>query len=223
MDEYSFKYRNRKNTGQITSLGNEIYNLVKSVKIGGILVFFQCYEYLLNCYNIWLENKIIQKYKQIKEVFFDLSFNRQKSEETIRQTKKNNNLLLFTVYRGRSSEGVNFHDDEARMVICVGMPYPKLSDSRVILKKDYLDQKHRIENNNFNGWKWYKEEAINAVNQSLGRLIRNKNDYGIMICFGIEFSERRIQFSKWINDNISQKSYIRLKENDTNYFKGLDT
>ena len=44
-----------------------------------------------------------------------------------------------------------------------------------------------------------------------------------MICFGIEFSERRIQFSKWINDNISQKSYIRLKENDTNYFKGLDT
>ena len=146
MDEYSFKYRNRKNTGQITSLGNEIYNLVKSVKIGGILVFFQCYEYLLNCYNIWLENKIIQKYKQIKEVFFDLSFNRQKSEEIIRQTKKNNNLLLFTVYRGRSSEGVNFHDDEARMVICVGMPYPKLSDSRVILKKDYLDQKHRIEN-----------------------------------------------------------------------------
>ena len=132
-------------------------------------------------------------------------------------------MLLFTVYRGRNSEGINFNDDEARMVICVGMPYPQSSDIRVILKKDYLDEKCKMENNKFNGWKWYREEAINAVNQSLGRLIRHKNDYGIMICFGIEFSERSIKFSKWINDNISQKSYIKLKENDINYFNGLDT
>ena len=44
-----------------------------------------------------------------------------------------------------------------------------------------------------------------------------------MICFGIEFSEKNIKFSKWINDNISNDSFIRLKENDKNYFKGLDT
>ena len=133
-------------------------------------------------------------------------------------------MLLFTVYRGRNSEGINFNDDEARMVICIGVPYPQLSDIKVILKKDYLNQKYKMEKNkNFNGWKWYREEAINAVNQSLGRLIRNKNDYGIMICFGIEFSERNIKFSKWINDNISNDSFIRLKENDKNYFKGLDT
>ena len=159
----------------------------------------------------------------MKKVLFDSYNNRKYNEDFIRENKKNNNLLLFTVYRGRTSEGINFHDDEVRMVICIGMPYPNLSDIRVILKKDYLDKKSKIENNDFNGWKWYKEEAINAVNQSLGRLIRHKNDYGIMICFGIEFSQYDIQFSKWINDNISQKSYIRLKENDINYFNGLNT
>ena len=223
MNNYSFKYNNRNNENQITSLGKEIYNLVESVKIGGILVFFQSYEYLEKCHTIWLESKITQKFESMKKVLFDSFNNRKYNEDFIRENKKNNNLLLFTVYRGRTSEGINFHDDEVRMVICIGIPYPNLSDIRVILKKDYLDKKSKIENNDFNGWKWYKEEAINAVNQSLGRLIRHKNDYGIMICFGIEFSQYDIQFSKWINDNISQKSYIRLKENDINYFNGLNT
>jgi len=220
---YSFKYQKRNNEEQIASLGKEIYNLVKSVKIGGVLVFFQCFKYLHDCYIEWLGSEIIKKFQSIKTVFFDIYLNRKSSEEFIKEKKASNNLLLFTVYRGRNSEGINFNDDEARMVICVGMPYPQSSDIRVILKKDYLDEKCKMENNNFNGWKWYREEAINAVNQSLGRLIRHKNDYGIMICFGIEFSERSIKFSNWINDNISQKSYIKLKENDINYFNGLDT
>ena len=220
---YSFKYQKRNNEEQIASLGKEIYNLVKSVKIGGVLVFFQCFKYLHDCYIEWLGSEIIKKFQSIKTVFFDIYLKRKSSEEFIKEKKASNNLLLFTVYRGRNSEGINFNDDEARMVICVGMPYPQSSDIRVILKKDYLDEKCKMENNNFNGWKWYREEAINAVNQSLGRLIRHKNDYGIMICFGIEFSERSIKFSNWINDNISQKSYIKLKENDINYFNGLDT
>ena len=223
MNKYSFIYEKRNNKNQIASLGIEIYNLVKSVKIGGILVFFQSYEYLKKCHITWLESKIIQKFNSIKKVFFDEPFNKKYSEEFIRENKANNNLLLFTVYRGRNSEGINFHDDEARMVICIGMPYPNLSDIKVILKRDYLDQKYKMQKKNFNGWKWYKEEAINAVNQSLGRLIRHKEDYGIMICFGVEFSKRGIQFSKWINDNISHKSYIKLKENDINYFNGLNT
>jgi regulator of telomere elongation helicase 1 len=223
MNNYSFKYNNRTNENQITSLGKEIYNLVESAKIGGILVFFQSYEYLEKCHTIWLESKITQKFESIKKVLFDSYNNRKYNEDFIRENKKNNNLLLFTVYRGRTSEGINFHDDEVRMVICIGIPYPNLSDIRVILKKDYLDKKSKIENNDFNGWKWYKEEAINAVNQSLGRLIRHKEDYGIMICFGNEFSQYGIKFSKWINDNISKKSFIKLKENDRDYFEGLKT
>ena len=134
-------------------------------------------------------------------------------------TKKNNNLLLFTVYRGRSSEGINFSDDEARMVICIGVPYPKLTDIKVQLKKDFLDERNKRENIGFDGWKWYREEAINAVNQSLGRLIRNINDYGIMICFGIEFSYNIRYLSKWIKNN--KMPIIVLKENDNYYFGQL--
>ena len=125
------------------------------------------------------------------------------SEKRIIKDKKNHNLLLFTVYRGKNSEGINFSDDEARMVICVGVPYAKLSDIKIYLKREFLDKKNKIEKNGFTGQEWYREDAINAVNQSLGRLIRNINDYGIMICFGIEFSYNIRYLSKWIRRNVN--------------------
>ena len=45
------------------------------------------------------------------------------------------------VCRGRISEGIDFKDDEARCVIIVGIPYANLSDIRIVLKKDFLDEK----------------------------------------------------------------------------------
>jgi len=49
--------------------------------------------------------------------------------------------LLIGVCRGRISEGLDFSDNAARCVIIVGVPYPQMTDPRVILKKDYLDKK----------------------------------------------------------------------------------
>ena len=220
--DYSFTYKNRDNKIQIKSLGNEIFNLVDSVKIGGVLVFFQSYEYLSKCYSIWLSEGLVKKYESIKKVVFDLSFNRHNNEDAIMEYKKNKNLLLFTVYRGKNSEGINFSDDEARMVICIGVPYPNLSDIKVQLKREFLDKRNKIERTGFDGMEWYKEEAMNAVNQSLGRLIRHVKDYGIMICFGIEFSYNIRYLSKWIKNNLTNKtSIIRLKENDKVYYSGL--
>ena len=43
------------------------------------------------------------------------------------------------VCRGRISEGLDFSDKAARCVIVVGIPYPQMTDPKVILKKEYLD------------------------------------------------------------------------------------
>lgn len=45
------------------------------------------------------------------------------------------------VCRGRISEGLDFSDNAARMVIVVGIPFPQMYDPKVILKKNYLDFK----------------------------------------------------------------------------------
>ena len=217
--DYSFVYNKRNDINQIKSLGNEIENLANSVVIGGVLVFFQSFEYLNKCFNIWLREGIIRKFNKIKETFFDIEFNKKNSEESIMEKKKRNNLLLFTVYRGKNSEGINFSDDEARMVICVGVPYSKLSDIKVRLKRDFLTERCKKERNGFDGRQWYEQDAMNAVNQSLGRLIRNVNDYGIMVCFGVEFLRVSQYFCKWIKSN--GQNIIKLKENDKKFYEKL--
>ena len=50
---------------------------------------------------------------------------------------------MFSVFRGSSSEGINFNDDYERMFIVVGIPYANLGDIRVQLKKEYLDEFNR--------------------------------------------------------------------------------
>lgn len=43
--------------------------------------------------------------------------------------------ILFAVHRGRSSEGFDFRDDAARLVVLVGVPFLALGDPGVVLKK----------------------------------------------------------------------------------------
>ena len=45
----------------IKSLGNIILNYVKSLNKGGILIFFPSFNFLSQCYSIWVSDKIIEK------------------------------------------------------------------------------------------------------------------------------------------------------------------
>ena len=214
---YYFYYNNRKNENQIMSLGNQIKNLAISVKIGGILVFFQSYDFLKTCHDFWLKSNIFEEKEINKSIIYDIKQKNKNVEKEIKKAKNKKNLLLFTVYRGKNSEGINFKDDEARMVICIGIPFPNISDLRVKLKRDFFFFLAEKYDNEYDSRKWYREEAYIAVNQALGRLIRHKNDYGIMICFGREFTNNSL-FSEWIKPN---KNIIRMKEDNGAYYKSL--
>lgn len=51
---------------------------------------------------------------------------------------------------------------------------------------------------------WYSLEAIRAVNQAVGRVIRHKDDYGAIILMDSRFTNSRVtsQMSLWLKNNI---------------------
>ena len=55
------------------------------------------------------------------------------------------------VCRGKVSEGLDFSDKAARCVIMVGIPYPQMTDPKIILKKDYLTRKANKPTNDYSG------------------------------------------------------------------------
>lgn len=55
-----------------------------------------------------------------------------------------------------------------------------------------------------NGQEWYSLEAVRAVNQAMGRVIRHKNDYGAILLLDSRFSSSSIKqnVSKWLRNKI---------------------
>ena len=202
--KYQFDYSNRSNLNMIKSLGNIILNYVKSLNKGGILIFFPSFNFLSQCYSIWVSDKIIEKISKIKKVYYDNKMNKNIINDFMLNKEKNS--IIFSVVRGNISEGLDFKDDFARIVICIGIPYANFYEERIQLKMKFLDgffnKNQNLKINKMSGRDWYKIDAIQAVNQSLGRVLRHKDDYGMMICIDLRFEYNYIfkLFSKWMKD-----------------------
>lgn len=99
------------------------------------------------------------------------------------QIAAKNKGILMCVSRGKLSEGLNFENNLARACLVVGIPYLLVNDSKVNLKKLYLDQTYQMlaeleqelqpQYQRITGDYWYKMTAIREVNQIIGRCIRH--------------------------------------------------
>ncbi|GMI91400.1 hypothetical protein like AT1G20720 [Hibiscus trionum] len=110
---------------------------------------------------------------------------------------------FFAVFRGKVSEGIDFSDDNARVVIAVGIPFPNISDKQVALKKKY-NNTYRSSKNLLSGNDWYCQQAFRSLNQALGRCIRHRYDYGAIILLDWRFQDEknRAYISKWLRPSI---------------------
>ena len=171
--KYRFDYNSRDDNEMIKALGYEIWNYCIQTPYGGILVFFPSYFYLNKCNFIFNSSGINLKIEKYKRLYIDSA----KDKTLINQIKKtpNKNYIVFSVFRGTSSEGIDFSDDSARVVICVGVPFANTTEKRVKLKIEYLNNINKKKKKIIEGSEWYLVDAMTAVNQSLGRVIRHIN------------------------------------------------
>lgn len=79
----------------------------------------------------------------------------------------------------QASEGLDFSNDKARLVITVGIPYPNFKDEQVVEKQKYNDK--AVKSGLLSGRQWYEIQAFRALNQALGRCIRHRHDWGALL------------------------------------------
>lgn len=111
---------------------------------------------------------------------------RERYEQAVVQSGQ---AALLAVYRGRMSEGVSFDDDFARGVVCIGIPFPNLTEERLAQKRLCNDWWLARGCGSVSGDAWYESKALHAVAQALGRCIRHPKDFGALVLLDSRWAE----------------------------------
>ncbi|KAJ1985320.1 hypothetical protein H4R33_004105 [Dimargaris cristalligena] len=183
----------------------------------GVLCFMSSYTLIKNTTSRWRLTKLLDHLEGAKEVFIEPQSVGNKEfegfmkdylacvENSVAGRPNCRGAIMFAVYRGKVSEGIDFSDACCRAVINVGIPFPHLRDIQINLKKEYNDERSQLaEWRRLSGREWYSIQAFRAMNQALGRCIRHKRDWGAIV-----FLETRIAWpssnkylSKWVRGQV---------------------
>ncbi|GLT52921.1 hypothetical protein SLA2020_262300 [Shorea laevis] len=221
---YSFNssYRSRDSIEYKQELGNAIVNFARIVP-DGLLVFFPSYYILDQCIGCWknmshansttIWERICKHKKPVLEPRQSSLF-ATSIEDYMAKLKDTSasGAIFFAVCRGKVSEGLDFADHAGRAVIVTGMPFATRTDPKVRLKREFLDQEGRSQSKVLTGEDWYNQQALRAVNQAVGRVIRHRHDYGAIIFCDERFAQpyRQSQISLWIQPHV--KCYSKFGE-----------
>ena len=123
------------------------------------------------------------------------------ASESAQRTSTMGGAMLLSVVGGKMSEGINFCDDLARVVIMVGLPYPNSRSAELQEKMAFLDLQGAGR-----GRQYYENLCMRAVNQSIGRAIRHRGDYASILLVDRRFANAsvRSQLPGWIQDRLEQ-------------------
>ena len=188
-------YKNTSSTKYQDDIGEVMLAHLKHVP-GGCLCFVPSYSLLNKFVDRWKETGLWKQFVNMRSCFVENSqipvgdiFRRY---STAALSSSGNGALLFCVFRGRFSEGINFSDELARAVIVIGVPFPSMADVKLQLIKDSLTGRHQQ--------RFYSSLAYQAVNQAIGRVIRHKDDYGCVLLLDSRYCEDqgRRSLSKWL-------------------------
>ena len=199
----SSKFEVRNDLAVVRNYGSLLLECVKIVP-DGLVAFFPSYLYLESIVSAWNELGMIQDILAYKLVFIETPDPAETSValENYRKACDNGRgAVLLSVARGKVSEGVDFDHHYGRAVILFGIPY-QYTESRILKARlEYLRDHFRIRENDFLSF-----DAMRHGAQCVGRVLRGKTDYGIMIFADKRYSrqEKRSKLPKWISSEMPE-------------------
>jgi len=190
----SFGIRN--DPGVVRNYGTLVTEFAR-VTPDGVVVFFPSYLYMESIISMWQGMGILDQIWNYKLILVETPDAQESSLalETYRTACCNGRgAILFCVARGKVSEGIDFDHHYGRAVLCIGVPF-QYTESRILKARlEFLRENYRIRENDFLSF-----DAMRHAAQCLGRVLRGKDDYGVMVLADRRFERKRPQLPKWIN------------------------
>ena len=181
--DVSSKYT-RRGVSEYEKMAEYIYELAAG-KQGNYMVFFPSYRMLEDIYEIF-RNKTEERQFEVSCILQSSNMTEQEREEFLEAFQENSakTLIGFCVMGGIFSEGIDLTGERLIGAAIVGTGLPQVGCEREILK-NYYDEKAQ------NGFAYaYRYPGMNKVLQAAGRVIRTKEDIGVVLLLDERFLQR---------------------------------
>lgn len=176
--DVSSKYT-RRGYGEYRKIAEYICRFTKGKK-GNYLVFFPSYRLMQDVFEIYREEFDSEQVDWVIQTPSMGETDREIFLENFNEENKNT-LIGFCVMGGIFSEGIDLIGEKLIGAVIVGTGIPQISNEREILKKYY-------DNKRLNGFDYaYRYPGMNKVLQSAGRVIRTKDDNGMILLLDERF------------------------------------
>ncbi|KAJ6512039.1 helicase C-terminal domain-containing protein [Mycena vitilis] len=220
--ELEYKAGKQGDDAVITELGQILLNFASLVP-RGMIVFFPSYNFLNTAKAVWEKSGALARFEGKKKVFFEPEQSNQVEQVlqeyslAVQEAKntpssvKSKGGLLFAVIGAKLSEGLNFADDLARAVCIVGLPFANLGSPELRERMKYVKQLEekrgakRQPGQKDAAAELYENMCMNAVNQSIGRAIRHREDWASLILLDKRYGSAsiRAKLPKWIGGKMA--------------------
>lgn len=247
--EFEFTYKNRGNGEMMDELGRAMLNICTVVP-DGVVVFFPSYAYLETVTSHWTRAPSSEAGQGAKSIWQRLEakkmlFREKKDsgvenvlEEYGKAIDAGKGGLLLSVVGGKMSEGINFSDRLGRCVVIVGLPFPNIASAEWKAKIEYIEsttlarleaelgREEAMKKAKEQGREFYENACMRAVNQSVGRAIRHREDYAAIVMIDKRFGNERVQgkLPAWIREGMvadaGQKGFGQLMGTLGAFFRG---
>lgn len=200
--ELTSRFEKRSDPAVLSNYGRLVLDMATTVP-DGIVVFFPSYSYMEAVLTWWSSSGVLGEIAKKKLVFIET----QDIVETslaLDSFKKScdcgRGAVFFSIARGKVAEGIDFDRHYGRCVIIIGIPF-QYSLSRVLRARlRYLNDVHQIQEKEFLSF-----DALRQASQCVGRVIRSKLDYGIVVLADNRFKrvDKYKKLPGWIKQHLT--------------------
>ncbi|RDD44273.1 TFIIH basal transcription factor complex helicase XPD subunit [Trichoplax sp. H2] len=197
----SSKFESREDIAVMRNYGNLLAELTASVP-DGVVCFFPSYTYMESVVSFWCDQGIMNNIIRNKLLFIetqDLAETVLALENYYKACENGRGAVLLSVARGKVSEGIDFDHHYGRAVLMFGIPYVYTQSRKLRARLDYLRENYQIRENDFLTFDAMRHAAQASC---VGRAIRGKSDYGIMVFADKRYSrlDKKGKLPKWIQE-----------------------
>jgi len=193
----STKFEMRDDQNVIRNYGDLVVQMAATAP-DGMVVFFPSYSYMETIITAWHEWGVLEQIEAHKLLFIetkDIVATTLSLGSFRRACDSGRGAVFFSIARGKVAEGIDFDRHYGRLVLLIGVPFQYTLSHVLRARLAYMRDHYHIREQDFLTF-----DALRNSSQCVGRVIRSKRDYGVMVFGDMRYarSDKRTKLPQWV-------------------------